>query len=176
MGTDKATLEVDGRPLAARAIDALRGAGLDVVTVGAERGAGAALAGTEGTDVIPDDLPGIGPLAAVATSLRDTARRGFATAVILACDLPRMETTAVRTLLEASPGADLLVGTDTGEPAWPNGRWSVTLLARIDAAVAAGERGFRSFSSDAATVELGSAIRDVDRPEDLSGHPVRWPG
>jgi len=173
MGTDKATLVVDGRPLVARPVEALRAAGLDVVAVGVPPGATPGIFSALGVDCIPDELPGAGPLAGVATALREGLRRGVDDVVILACDLPSVDTAAVGTLLSELPAAQLLVATRDARPAWPNARWAVGLLSRLDASIAEGERGFRSVTDDAATCELGEAIADADRPEDLPDQPVR---
>lgn len=178
MGTDKATLDVGGRPLAATAVDALRGAGLEVVLVGSagpDRAEAQMLVEMLDARFVPDELPGAGPLAAVATGLREAARRGREEVVVLACDLPAVEAETVRSLLGAAPGAPLVVATSGGQAAWPNGRWSTSLLVEIDSSILAGERGFRSLHERATFVELGNAVADVDRPGDLAGHPVRWP-
>lgn len=178
MGTHKATLEVGGRPLAATAVDALRGAGLEVVLVGStgsDRAEAEKLIAMLDAPFVPDELPGAGPLAAVATALREAARRGNEEMVVLACDLPAVGAKTVTSLLGASPSARLVVATSGARAAWPNGRWATNLLAEVDSAILVGERGFRSLEEMATLLELGDAVADADRPEDLAGHPVRWP-
>jgi molybdopterin-guanine dinucleotide biosynthesis protein A len=73
MGRDKALLPVGGVPMALRVADALRAAGADeVVAVGGDATALAAL----GLTVVPDDHPGVGPLAAIVTALAAGAAPG----------------------------------------------------------------------------------------------------
>src|SRR5262245_31245962 len=101
MGSDKAFVEVDGRPLAAIARDALVGAGAaETFAVGGDRERLEAA----GFQVVPDEFPGTGPLGAIATGL---SAANFDPVVVLACDLPRVQAATVNELLTAlSDAAD----------------------------------------------------------------------
>src|SRR5437868_4184855 len=103
MGRDKAFVEVAGRPLATIARDALLGAGAgEVLAIGGD--------GTRLTQLgfraVPDNAPGEGPLAALATALR-VAQHDIV--VVLACDLPAVTAAAVIALLNALGDADAAV-------------------------------------------------------------------
>ena len=88
MGTDKALLVVDGRPLAVVAAEALRGAGAtDVFAVGGDR-AGLEAAGLRW---VADRWPGEGPLGALVTALDASTADVVA---VLACDRPTRTCTA----------------------------------------------------------------------------------
>lgn len=175
MGTDKATLLVDDVPLGRRAIDALRGAGIDeVVLIGGTSHHTDVLR----ADAIADDQPGEGPLPAVLTALRHAAGRGAVRVVVVACDLPHVGAGDVGRLLAAATRADassIIMATADGVSAYPNGVWAVSAAPELAALVAAGERGFRAIPAHLVDhVEMGTAFIDADRPGDLPG--ARYPG
>jgi molybdopterin-guanine dinucleotide biosynthesis protein A len=97
MGRDKATMEVEGRPLGMRPVEALGPMVAEVVV------AGRALPGLEAR-VVADPVPGAGPLAGVVAGLR-AVRTPLAVAV--ACDMPSLVPAVVAMLLDrlrADPG------------------------------------------------------------------------
>ena len=80
MGTDKASLVVDGRPLAERVATALVGVLAPVMEVGP---------GRSSLPVVAEPLPGAGPLGALAAGSAALSELGHAVAaVVLATDLP----------------------------------------------------------------------------------------
>ncbi len=121
-GVDKASVELGGRTLLARAIDAVLDA-REVVVVGApvptERPV---------TFTVEDPRYG-GPVAALLTG-RDALLRPASWLAVLAVDMPRVGPLTLRRLLEACPGHDgaVLVG--------PDGRRQLLMVldtARLDA-------------------------------------------
>ncbi|MCH7766342.1 MAG: molybdenum cofactor guanylyltransferase [Acidobacteria bacterium] len=112
MGRDKALLELAGRPLALRTADILRPLVDQVVLVGApERCAHL------GLPVLADRVAGKGPLAGMVTALAATAHEWN---LVLACDLPYMETRALEVLLHlvaSTPNVDAIV--PRMEEGWP---------------------------------------------------------
>ena len=94
MGRDKATLPWRGGTLLGHVCAVAREAGLAVAVVGR--------AAPAGFRTIADELPGEGPLAALATVL--AAHDGAV--LLLACDLPRLDAEAVRWLAALPCGAD----------------------------------------------------------------------
>jgi molybdopterin-guanine dinucleotide biosynthesis protein A len=94
MGADKATLLVDGVPLAERTLRELQPACVKVTVLGAER-----LAGTE---FAADESPGAGPVAALAR-FEPTEEFVF----VVACDLPRFEGRLIDVLRGEIGDADL---------------------------------------------------------------------
>ena len=112
LGRDKALLPLpDGRVLLERTIDTLHAAGLEDIAVSvstAERGAELLAAIHHGTEIgaIVDTVPGTGPLGGLHAAL--TALSGCHV-LLVACDLPRLETAAVRAILDEPRDADILV-------------------------------------------------------------------
>jgi molybdopterin-guanine dinucleotide biosynthesis protein A len=89
MGSDKAALELAGRPLLARTVARLRQALPQVIVIGHSD-----LATLDpGAPIIPDAQPGLGPLGGLATALRaiDTPWLFLA-----ACDMPFIQPALVR--------------------------------------------------------------------------------
>src|SRR5699024_10021844 len=107
-GRDKAMVHAAGRPLLARALDAVAGASR-IVVVGPERPVGRAVT------FVREDPPGSGPLAGLAAGLTDGlgAGRGAGLAgsgvagagelvVVLACDLPLVDQPVVDRLIASA--------------------------------------------------------------------------
>lgn len=173
MGSDKASLPVDGATLLAYVVDRLRGSVDEVIVAG---GADPAIAGVSW---VGDREPGAGPLSGMAGALG--AARGDA-AWVVACDLP-----------EVVPQlGDLLFGalTESDEAVVPRveGRaqpacavYRTRLVPRIDELLGRGERslmglinGIRVRFVDAAElqgVDPGlRSFRNLNTPEDFA----RW--
>jgi molybdenum cofactor guanylyltransferase len=163
MGRPKATLEVDGVPLVARVIAALRAAGIDdVVVVGGDP--------TEleraGVAPHPDDHPGQGPVGGILTAL--DAFDGDL--LVAACDLPDLDADAVRSVVASGEGdVDLAVATSAGH--------HVVLLRvnrsgrdAVERAFSAGERSLRAIIEACVTttveIPMPSAL-DLDTPGDV---------
>lgn len=82
MGQDKALLEVDGTTLLDRGIQLLRPHAREVLVIGDPAKYRPAHA-----TVIPDDLPGLGPLGGIITALKHAR---YVRTLVLACDMPRI--------------------------------------------------------------------------------------
>ena len=96
MGTDKASLEIGGATMAARAAQALLGAGLtEVFLVGAKP----SLSEMTGLRGVADMHPGAGPLGAVITALHAVAD-SFDAVVTIPCDIIEPDPRAVRAVLD----------------------------------------------------------------------------
>jgi molybdopterin synthase catalytic subunit len=169
MGTDKASLEVGGVPLARRAAEAL----VAVTSLSVEVGPG-----TTGLPSVVEDPPGSGPLAAVAAGWAELIRLGGEKqpAIVLACDLPSVTPELVAWLADR-PGAASVVPVAGGLAQPLCARWSVADLERAGAQLVAGERSLRRvLGPDTVFVseeELGRSpgrglTEDVDEPMDLA--------
>lgn len=172
MGRDKATLVVAGAPLACSVAAALAGAELagPVLEVGP---------GVSGLPSVTDEVPGAGPLAAVATGAGALRRHGWAGgALLVATDLPRLDTPMVRWLAE-HPFPGCVVPVAGGRPQWLCGRYTGAALdavarrARPGAAVrdlVAGQPVHLAPEAEWASVSpAGPAVlADVDEPADLT--------
>jgi len=159
--------------------------------------------GCSGLAAVPDDNPGDGPLAALATGVRalgllvptsDRATSAPSAVLVLACDLPLVDA-GLLAWLAAHPATGSIVPLTADPPrAQPLcARWTVTALAGVPALVAAGERSMRPLvagpdvtllSPDAWSGAAGAAgpdaLDDADTPVDLArvrSHPaLRPPG
>ncbi len=177
MGVDKASLLVGGRALAERVASCLA-AGVDgpIVEVGP---------GLAGCDhVTREEPPGAGPLAATvagADLLASLGHRG--PAVVLACDLPRLEPSVVR-LVADHPGDGSVVPVVDGRAQPLCARWSATALAAGRAALRSGERSMRPLLDHPDVVLLdeagwrhvagAEAFADADTPDDLARLGIAW--
>jgi molybdopterin-guanine dinucleotide biosynthesis protein A len=95
MGTDKALVEFDGRPLIAHAVGILKAAGLKVFIAGARAEARSQL--EPYAPLIPDREPGLGPLGGICTALASTKSD---LGVFLPVDVPFLPASLVQYLLE----------------------------------------------------------------------------
>lgn len=173
MGTDKALLVVDGRPLAATVAAALRGAGADpVLAVGGDAEALARL----GLRPVADRHPGEGPLGGILTALAQAGDDDLV--VVLACDLPGVRAAGVRRvagILRAHPDAAVAVPVvdDRREPLLAAWRPSIA-TAPLEAAFEAGERAVHRAIGALRVVEVHgldpAEARNANRPADLRQH------
>ena len=171
MGSHKPVLDVGGRPLVARVLDA---AGeRPALVVGPGQGV------PEGVRVVWERVPGGGPVAGLSTAVEtlvDDATVGAAplpyAVVLLAADLPFVTSAHVDRLLTALGSADLAVTVDRdGRAHWLCSAWRLAALrARLDDVGDAYGRSMRELADglrsqpvdDPAEVAL-----DVDTPADL---------
>lgn len=163
-GVDKPMLQVDGKPLLHKVIDALGGAAA-VVVVGPRR------------DGLPDvrwareDPPGGGPVAALAAGLAALPPEPEADVAVLAADLPGLSTSTVDRLRAACGDADGAVLVDTtGRRQWLTGIWHARSLRGALPTDAAGA-SVRATLGGLNVVEVvaeGAEAADVDTPDDLA--------
>ncbi len=121
MGRTKAVVEVDGRMMADRVLDALRAVRLGPVFV---YGGDADDLGVLGADVVAEQYPGEGPVGGVLGTLDHLAGCADA-ALILPCDIPFVDATTLRRLLVVATTERVVVARTTRlEPMcalWPLG-------------------------------------------------------
>lgn len=165
MGTDKALLEVDGRPLVSTVAAALRAAGAErVLAVGGDLDALDAL----GLDTVADDHPGQGPLAGILTALGATAGP---VVVVLACDLPDVSADGIRAVLGALGEADVAAPWHDGRHEFLHAAYTRAAESPLAEAFDAGERSVHRAAEGldiASVVGLRAAwLADVDGPGDL---------
>ena len=101
MGRDKALLEIGGQPLIGSAVSLLKELTERVVVLGP-----AEIYGFLGVPVLPDLVPSRGPLSAIYTGLE---RSSTDANLFLACDMPLMEGTFLKLLVERAPLADAIL-------------------------------------------------------------------
>jgi molybdopterin-guanine dinucleotide biosynthesis protein A len=166
MGTDKSLLEVAGRPLGRRAVDALLGAGVtDVMLVGGDDRHAEALGGR----AVSDLWPGEGPVGGLLTALHAAFLSGGTEVVCLACDLPAIDAAALGAFLSSAPPGAVVASVD--EVACPpNGVWPVAMLPVLEDRFGDGADSFHDLLDglEVAVVEGGPAFADADEPGDLA--------
>lgn len=168
MGRDKATLPVDGVPMAVRIARAVRGVLDPVVAVGrpeADLAAG-------GLDVLADRHPGEGPLGGILTAF---AWSPTPIVVVVACDLVDLDGATAKALVEAlAADPALAIAAAAREPgdAQPLcAAWRIASAAPVlTAAFVAGERAVRRAWAGlprAAVAVAPESVRNVNTPAEV---------
>ncbi len=175
MGRDKATLDVEGAPLARRSQRALLDA-QRVTYVGGDHHPDPQ--GDRPTEWRRDAHPGGGPLPAIKLCL-DTA--DSAVVAILACDLPGIDAAAVRTLVErlTRSGADVAVPIVGGRSQWLAAAWRTSparagVAAALDVGSRAPRQAMRWLSAEYVIFADDGTLDDVDSVEDLARSGLRY--
>lgn len=170
MGRTKAVIEVDGRAMADRVIDAARAVGADPVVL---LGGDPIELGILDAPFVHDQYPGEGPVAGVLGALRHfegTADR----VLVLACDLAHVDAATLLTLLEAEAGDGVsqvwVAATDRLEPMCAI--WSVDAVERVQHLFDAGERAAHVVIGElphvAVTVDPAGLV-NINTPDELPG-------
>lgn len=163
-GVDKPGLRVGGRTMLERVVDAVQDAAT-VVVVGPPRPHPPAR-------YVREDPPGSGPLSALRTGLAEVVSPWF---VLLAADMPFLDSTAVATLrTAAAPAAGAVLVDEEGQSQWLASVWR-TAAVRAALTDYAG-RSLRGLFAPLTPVRvpLGWAARDCDTPEDLARARRDW--
>ena len=109
---------------------------------------------------LPDDFPGEGPLAALATALA----RAEDTLLVVPCDLPRLSVEALAWLGAQETGAFGVVATTPDGKHQPLfARYTPALLPVLQQSLAAGERSFKPLLT-------AGLLRFVAVPAELAPH------
>ena len=172
MGRDKALVEVDGVPMAARVAAALEAAGCrPVMAVGGDAAVHARL----GLLAVPDRWPGEGPLGAIVTALGALDGLEADAMVAAACDLPWLDRATVEALVARYAAAEgpvdaVVAYSDRLEPLCA--LWARQARQPLEQRVLEGERAVhRALESlSVVTVQVdASAVTNVNSPADLPG-------
>jgi molybdopterin-guanine dinucleotide biosynthesis protein A len=171
-GLNKALLEIGGRRVVDRLLDALRPLAAEIVIVNND----GSLAGIPGTRLVPDVEPGAGALMGLYSGLR-AVRTPLATAT--ACDMPFVSTDLFRALLDLAAGHDAVVPVIADQPEPLHAVYRGGCVPAIEVALAEGRKRVNSFF-EAVRVryvaedelrawdpELRSFL-NVNRPDDLA--------
>lgn len=183
MGEHKPALDVGGRPIVARIVDAV--AGLPVVVVGDAAGV------PDGVPVVREEPPGGGPVAGLAAGFTALttgygAQPGPGGAdlervVLLAGDLPFVTRAGVEALLaalDADPEVDTALAADAeGQVNWLCAAWRVEALRdRLAGLAEPAGTSMRRLNAGARQVRVrdeGGWSVDVDTPADLEAARAR---
>lgn len=167
MGRDKAFLAgADGRPLVEVALDALRAAGAAHLLIAAND---PARFESLGVRVVPDAVPGEGPLRGIQAALEAAATDWC---LVVACDMPHLDAELLRQVAARMVAPFQVVVPEAGGRLQPlHAGWHRSALLEIQSALAEGERSLMGMLErlDADRVELpeGPGFKNVNRPEDL---------
>ena len=191
MGTDKAWIDVDGRPMVSHVAEVVRSAGCAPVVVA---GGDADRLADVGLAHCADRIDGAGPLAGLLGGF-DHLRRGdhrddaasrphgasIAAALAVSCDLPALSAEALSSLLDAAAtvwdGADsdvstpgvIVARTDRIEPMCAI--WHSTVWSAVSDRFDRGERAVHRVLGDLDVLEVsvaGAALVNVNTPGDLA--------
>ena len=164
-GLDKAALRVGGVTLLDRVLGAARPVSDRLVVVGPPRATGVA-----GVEFVTEPEPGGGPAPAVVAGV--AAAPDCDTALVLATDLPLLATDHLAKLLVAlqRPGVDAAAAVDTRGPNPLLAAYGTAALRERAAGggLGPGTRAGELLPASVATVDLGAATVNVNRPEDLA--------
>jgi molybdenum cofactor guanylyltransferase len=102
MGRDKALIDYQGQPIIAHVIESLRALAADIVVVSNRSD----LYSSYGARVVPDYDPPCGPLGGIAAGLQAVNSE---LAIVVACDMPFLNVTLLRWLIDLADGYDAVV-------------------------------------------------------------------
>ena len=185
MGSDKCGLEIEGRTLLQRVVDALGAVVDEVLVVSAPGRALPEFESAVPLRHVADPYEGGGPLVGIVAGLEAATAP---VALIVACDLPELQPALLRLLAQlASEGARLVVPLHEGEPQLLCGAWRREALPVVRARLEAGDRAVADLL-EALDAELlpperyaqvdagGRSFVNVNTPEDLAAARARAVG
>jgi molybdopterin-guanine dinucleotide biosynthesis protein A len=180
MGRDKAGLLIDGEPMIARTVRILSGVAAPLVVVAAAEQAFSLPASVE---IVRDDTPYEGPLAAFARGLAQVSERA-SSVFLCGTDHPRLSAAVVTRLIELARGRDAAVAVIDGRRQLLCAAYAVHVRPVAERLLASGERSMKALAAAIGTREVTPAellddaeVReedaalasfvDVDTPKDL---------
>jgi molybdopterin-guanine dinucleotide biosynthesis protein A len=168
----KALLEVGGRPVVARVLDAVRPLGAEVVVVDNDE----SLAYLPGVRIVPDTETRAGALMALHSGLSAATSE---LCVVVACDMPFLNTALLAWLVDLSAGFDVVIPVNAGqmEPMHAVYRREPCLDA-IGRALARGDKRMTSYLGEVRVREVADhklrpldpelrSFFNINTPEDL---------
>ncbi len=174
IGRDKATIELDGRPLISYPVGALRSAGLDVVL--ALRGGQEAPAGLEDVSFVRDEFENAGPLGGVHALLKWMPSDWV---LVVSCDQPFVRVNLLHGIMSHSDCTADAVIARTSERLQPMpGLYRKSCLPVVEGALRRGEHGILDVLNGLLRCELAgesldcldidhSSFINVNTPKDL---------
>lgn len=136
LGREKAVEPVGGKPLITRVIDRLAGVGDEVVVVVGDRRRAAALSLPDWVHIAVDIFPGNGSLGGIFTGL--TRARGH-WGMVVACDMPFLNTALMRHMLSLRSGHDAVVPVVRGRPEPTHALYSKACLPYMERRLRGGD-------------------------------------
>jgi molybdopterin-guanine dinucleotide biosynthesis protein A len=158
MGTDKASLVLDGTTLVERVIEVVRPI-FKKVYIGAHEDSSSGEA--YGLPVIVDTLPGRGPVLGVCAALEEAKEEWV---FIVSCDLPMLSSKLIEFLATKTEGVDAVVPLIDGRAQTTCALYSRACLHPLSELVGSGEKGSRSLTRFLEETE-GLRVRYVSEEE-----------
>ncbi len=138
MGSDKYALEVGGRTLIQRVVDALDEVAGEIVVVHAPGQPPPEVRTSLPIRHVADPIEDAGPLVAIAEGLEAASAP---VAIAVGCDAPQLEPALLRLLAEwAQAGSPLVAPLHEGVPQWLCAAWRRDALPALRERIAAGDR------------------------------------
>lgn len=150
MGTDKAFIDFDGKPLVVHIVERLRTISDDVFVVGKSVKRFEALRVRCETDGSEEHSPLYGVLAALRAAKHESV-------FVCGCDMPSLDTSLIVSLADRANGVDAAVPSNEGRVEPLHAVWSRNATDRIEAIVSEGVRAVHD-----ALDRLDVSIVDVD--------------
>ena len=175
IGCDKATVELNGRPLISYPVGALRSAGLAVAL--ALRSGQEMLAGLEDVSFVHDEFEGAGPLGGLHALLKWMPSEW---ALVVSCDQPFVPVNLLHGIMSHSDCTADAVVARTAERLQPMpGLYRKTCLPFVEEALAKGKMGLRDLLHHIRLYELEgeeidrldlehASFININTPEDLA--------
>ena len=172
MGTDKALVQLGGRPLIEHVLKRVEGLGDEILITSNHTESLSYL----GFPIVPDPIPGAGALTGLETALN--AARGDHV-LILACDMPFVNRELLCHMIELAPSADIIVPIHAGYFEPLHAIYSKECLPNIRASLENGQTRVINFydevrvqgidESKIATLDpQGMSFFNINTPEDLA--------
>lgn len=171
IGRDKATVQLNGRPLISYPVDALRSAGLDVVL--ALRSGQEIPAGLENVSVVRDEFEDAGPLGGLHAILKWMPSEWV---LVISCDQPFVRASLLHGLMSHTTCTADAAAARTTEGLQPTpGLYRRSCRPAIEAALGRGDRSMRDFLRSLQFCELTGEDLDSLDPEHASFLNVNTP-
>jgi molybdopterin-guanine dinucleotide biosynthesis protein A len=171
MGANKATMVFAGEPLLIRALRRLSPAVDDTMVIGPET----LRALAPDIRVVPDLVPGAGPLCGLYTALKSTtAARVF----LVACDMPFIQPGLVRAMLAASAAnqeAQAVMLSDQGHGQPLHAVYAHTCLPMVERALASEDHSLRSLLARLSAMTMDAEIVRREDPRGIATYNVNTP-
>jgi molybdopterin-guanine dinucleotide biosynthesis protein A len=171
-GVKKATIDVGGRPVIERVLEATRPLGREIILVDNDD----SLATLPGVRIVPDSETRAGVLVALASGLSAATSE---LCLVVGCDMPFLSQTLLRWLLELSPGFVVVLPVNEGfmDPMHAVYRRE-PVLGAVERAIARGDKRMTSYLPDVRVREVGPdelrardpelrSFFNINTPEDL---------
>lgn len=131
-GVDKGLVEIGGRRMIAREIDALKSVAGEILLV---VGDPVPYAGVDGVRVVLDHNPGLGPLAGLQAAFSASTADAL---LVVGCDLPFLDPRLLALVRDSAPAAQAVVPRVAGHAQALHARYGRSAVAEIDARLRAG--------------------------------------